>query len=61
MDTNSRLYFQSVQFNGIGVVSGLLASPCCPVWYGRFILFYIGFSILYFKKLELSRGFPFKL
>ncbi len=42
MDTNSRLYFQSVQFNGTGVVSGLLASPCCPVWYGRFILFYIG-------------------
>ncbi len=40
MDTNSRLYFQSVQFNGTGVVSGLLASPCCPVWYGRFILFY---------------------
>ncbi len=33
MDTNSRLYFQSVQFNGTGVVSGLLASPCCPVWY----------------------------
>ncbi len=40
MDTNSGLYFQSVQFNGTGVVSGLLASPCCPVW--RFILFYIG-------------------
>ncbi len=27
--------------NGTGVLSGLLASPCV-LWYGRFILFYIG-------------------
>ncbi len=46
MDTNSGLYFQSVQFNGTGVGDVvLLASPCCPDWYGRFILFYRVYSI----------------
>ncbi len=38
MDTNSRLYFQSVQFNGTGVVRGLLASPCL-VWQVYIILY----------------------
>ncbi len=41
MDTNS-IHIQSVQFNGTGVVSGLLASPCC-----LFGMAGLGYIILY--------------
>ncbi len=58
MDTNSRLYFQSVQFNGTGVVRGLLASPCCPVWQVYIILYrFIAFKL--FKKVRIEQRVSF--